>query len=136
MKYPLVSKTGNNLLVLLSLEQADILFKLADKELYELDNFLWEDYKFDTADDDIFRQAFSQQLHAVKFNQEYTEVYLYLTIDQALILLKLLQYNINFLEYQGHYLFTNNDNEILGRPMAIRLYKLLKPYLIFWRNKC
>lgn len=126
MNYPLMFlKDKNTILIALSIEQADILFKLVDKELYELDNYLWKDSKIHAEHDDLFRQSFSQQLHSIKFNEDYTEVNLSLTVYQALILLLLLEYNIKFLKYQGEYLFTEDDNEILGKPMAVNLHKFL-----------
>lgn len=102
MNYPLMFLTDKNtILIVLSLQQADILFKLADKELYELDNYLWKGSKIYEEHDDLFRQSFSQQLHSIKFNKDYTEVNLSITVYQAFILLLLLEYNIAFLKYQG-----------------------------------
>lgn len=129
MNYPLMFLTDKKtILIVLSLQQADILFKLADKELYELDNYLWEGSKIHAEHDDLFRQSFSQQLHSIKFNEDYTEVNLFITVYQAAILALLLTYNIKFLEYRGEYLFTEDDNEILGKPMAVNLHKFLKFY--------
>lgn len=129
MNYPLMFLTDKNtILIALSIEQADILFKLVDKELYEIDSFLWEDFNFTMEQDDLFRQSFSQQLHSIRFNEDYTEVNLSITVYQAFILLILFEYNIESLKYQGEDLFTEDDNDILGRPMAVNLHKFLKFY--------
>lgn len=126
--HPFIQIDNNQIVLTLNLDQAKILKKLTNYYIWELKHPDWGREYFSKEDNDIFSQPVCTWLadriaDAIVDADE--EICIWLTVEQAQILNKLVKYNIEEITIFDNLLCTPGHNELLAEPLSLLLSSFL-----------
>ena len=122
--YPFIQIDDNQIVLTLSLDQAEILKKLTDYYIWELKHPDWGREYFSEEDNDIFSHPVCTWLED-RIADADEEVCIWLTVEQAQILNKLVKYNIEEITRFDNILCTPGHNELLAESLSLLLSSFL-----------
>ena len=122
--YPFIQVDDNQIVLTLSLDQAKILKKLTNHYIWELKHPDWGKEYFSKEDNEIFSRPVCTRL-ADRIADADEEICIWLTVEQAQILNKLVKYNIEEITTFDNILCIPGHNELLAEPLSLLLSSFL-----------
>lgn len=122
--YPFIQIDDNQIVLTLNLDQAKVLEKLTEHFIWELEHPDWGKEYFLEEDNDIFAYPVYTWL-ADRIADADEEVCIWLTVEQAQILNKLVKFNIEEITRFGDTVCIPGQNELLAEPLSLLLSSFL-----------